>query len=179
MTTRYVLISSWRLQAPLTGLWDALAAVERWPEWWPQLVESRTLARGENNGVGRQHELTWRSGIGYRFSMLATTVRIWPLREIEGIVEGDLCGTGVWTLDEREQGLVTVTYRWDVRLGRPWMRVAAPLLRPLFALNHFAVMRSGAHGLAARLGCPPPIIRDWVGSTSFPLLSDPLRESAP
>ena len=33
------------------------------------------------------------------------------------------------------------------------MRLAAPLLRPVFAWNHFAVMRAGANAMARTIGC--------------------------
>jgi len=39
-----------------------------------------------------------------------------------------------------------------VQLERPWMRLLAPLLAPLFRWNHDRVMRTGCVGLARPLG---------------------------
>jgi hypothetical protein len=44
--------------------------------------------------------------------------------------------------------LTRVRYEWIVAVTRPWMRLAAPLLRPVFAWNHNTVMRWGEDGLA-------------------------------
>ena len=43
-------------------------------------------------------------------------------------------------------------YTWRVELTRPWMRVMAPMLAPVFRWNHNGVMRAGAEGLARHLG---------------------------
>lgn len=41
------------------------------------------------------------------------------------------------------------------------MRRLAPLLRPVFAWRHFAVMASGAQGMARQLGCQLSGIEEW------------------
>ena len=45
-----------------------------------------------------------------------------------------------------------VRYDWDVSTTRRWMNVLAPLARPLFEINHHAIMRWGGEGLARLLG---------------------------
>jgi len=44
-----------------------------------------------------------------------------------------------------------VRYEWRVRTGRGWMKLLAPIARPLFKWNHDYVMQRGAEALARRL----------------------------
>lgn len=80
-------------------------------------------------------------------------MRIKKLAEIEVSAQGDLRGSGLWLLESVAPDAVRVTYRWDVELEKPWMRLAAPLLRPVFAWRHFVVMARGARGMARHLHC--------------------------
>ena len=42
-------------------------------------------------------------------------------------------------------------YDWIVEVTKPWMRLSAPLLRPVFAWNHGKVMGWGYQGLTRKL----------------------------
>lgn len=64
---------------------------------------------------------------------------------IEGQASGDLNGTGRWELQAR-QGPRRVRYEWRVRADKPWMRLLAPLWRPIYVWNHGGVMRAGSEG---------------------------------
>lgn len=68
-----------------------------------------------------------------------------------GEASGELVGTGRWRLAERDGGTL-VRYDWDVRIAKAWMNVLAPLARPLFELNHHAIMGWGGEGLGRLLG---------------------------
>ncbi len=68
-----------------------------------------------------------------------------------GVATGELEGTGIWTLNQ-EGPLARAHYEWRVRVTKPWMQLAAPLARPIFAWNHGQVMQAGGAGLARRLG---------------------------
>ena len=69
--------------------------------------------------------------------------------ELEGL--GELDGVGTWEL--MPDGDTThVRYTWCVDLGSRWMRIAAPLMAPVFRWNHNGVMKAGARGLARHLG---------------------------
>ena len=60
---------------------------------------------------------------------------------------------GVWRLREGDGG-TGVEYTWRVGLDKGWMRALAPLLRPVFAWNHNAVMAAGEDGLRRLLRRP-------------------------
>jgi hypothetical protein len=167
---RFVLISRWQLDCTIEAAWQCIGDVHRWPQWWPNVRAVRTNDHTEQceqcatpvtPRVGNAAWIDWKTRLGYGFRLRVVTTRVQPPHELEGIAEGDLIGHGLWVLEPQGiesngrggSGGVLITYRWDMHLNRPWMRMAAPLLRPVFAWNHFDVMHNGAHAMAKHLGC--------------------------
>ncbi len=165
--TRFVLISRWRLHCPAPQVWALLTHLEGWPQWWPHVREVEILKRAAPGQTGTHARLTWQTALGYQLRMDALNTRTERHPdghgEIEGQSNGDLHGHGLWLIDPVSTHVVDVTYRYQVELTRPWMRRLAPLLRGLFAWNHFTVMRAGAIGMARRLRCEVSEIANWRG----------------
>ena len=174
---RFVLISRWRMTCPSQPIWALLTDLESWPHWWPQVSRVRLLRRAPVGEAGTHAALTWRSPLGYRFTIEVINTRRERAAdghcEIEGRSSGDLLGQGLWVLDpvpDQVPGTggaasaqqVDVTYRYEVELGKRWMRIAAPLLRVLFKWSHFAVMEAGAKGMAAQLNCSSSQLKHWT-----------------
>jgi hypothetical protein len=159
------MISRWRLEATRERVWDLLTNPAGWPDWWPYLAAVRQIASGDSDGMGARHAFRWRSGLGYELHIVMSTRRVERWRELEGAASGDLCGIGLWVIEDDAPGAIRVTYRWDVELNKPWMRLLAPALRPVFAWRHFVVMTAGARGLARRLGCRLSDIEEWSAIT--------------
>ena len=111
------------------------------------------LDPGGADRVGSRYQVRWRSRIPYELEFEFTVRRLEAPRLMEGYAVGELTGTGCWRLFEQD-GLTAVTYEWNVRAGKPWMRLLEPLGRPVFAYNHDVVMRWGGEGLARELGVP-------------------------
>lgn len=174
MSTRLVMISRWRLETARELLWELLTSPTEWPGWWPHLRSVSRLAGGDAAGIGARHAFVWRSGLGYHLRLAMTTTRTLPGRELEAAASGDLHGTGLWIIEDDTPGVLRLTYRWDVELSKPWMRLLAPLLQDVFTRRHFAVMASGADGMARKLGCRRSAIEEW--STITHLAQD--REAA-
>ena len=150
--SEYAFVTSWLLDASLATVWDAIYQIDQWPEWWPYIEQVVELAPGQANGVDSVRRYTWRTRLPYRLTFTMRTTRVEHEALLEGVASGDLEGSGRWTL--QNQGANTlVVYEWRVRTHKPWMNLLAPLLRPLFAWNHDAVMRAGGEGLARRLHC--------------------------
>jgi len=152
MTRRFVLVSRWTIGAPPASVWALLSTPEDWPQWWRYVRAVTLLRSGADDGLGAQRRFVWGSPLGYGLGLDITTTRVVGQSELEGHAGGDLDGVGTWRLAAREHG-TQVSYRWEVDLRKRWMRIAAPLLAPLFAWNHHRVMRAGARGMARRLGC--------------------------
>lgn len=149
--SEFVLHTQWRIGAPVERVWTALREVESWPLWWPYVQQVEKIEDGDASGVGALHRFTWRSRLPYCLTFDMRTVDVQRPRRIVGIAHGELDGSGQWTLSEDAVG-TRVRYEWCVQLTRPWMKLAAPLARPLFAWNHGQVMAAGGRGLAEHLG---------------------------
>jgi hypothetical protein len=152
MTGRFILVSRWTLGAPPETVWELLREPGEWPGWWPYVRSVTLLRPGGDQDLGARRRFVWGSLLGYGLGLDITTTRVLRHRELEGRAGGDLDGVGTWQLAPWGDG-TRVGYRWEVDLRRPWMRLAAPLLSPLFAWNHHGVMRAGARGMARQLGC--------------------------
>ena len=149
----YHYVSTWQLQAPIEQVWAALNDLEHLPTWYAGVQEARELAPGDAQGVGRRVRYVIKGRLPLRLAFEATTIRSMPPREQELQAEGELAGTGRWSLDQQGE-VTTARYAWDVRTTRPWMNLLAPLTRPLFAWNSRGVMLQAGEGLARFLGVP-------------------------
>jgi hypothetical protein len=99
-----------------------------------------------------RYRIAWRSRIPYDLEFEFTVLQMDEPQSMSGEASGALIGNGHWRLYEQD-GITAVTYEWNVRTGKAWMNLLAPVARPVFAYNHDVVMRWGGEGLARRLGC--------------------------
>lgn len=152
---RYEYVSDWQIDAPIEAVWQALTEVEAWPRWWRYVRHVQTLRAGRRGGsdagLGALRRIAWSSRLPYGFTLDVEVVEVQRLRRLVGRATGGLEGTGTWVL--WPQGATTrVRYTWALALNTRWMKLAAPLLSPVFRWNHEGVMHAGAIGLAGRLG---------------------------
>ena len=146
----YRFLTTWVLDAPAEDVWDALHAVEKWPEWWKGVEVVEKLAAGDDRGIGSVYRHRWRSRLPYTVGFDIRTTRVERPRVLEGEATGELEGIGRWRLYEGEG--TAVTYEWRVRTTPAWMNALAPVGRPVFVWSHNVVMRWGGEGLAHLLG---------------------------
>jgi uncharacterized protein YndB with AHSA1/START domain len=153
--TEYAFLTTWCLEAPREPVWEAIWDSERWPQWWRGVVAARTLASGDEAGIGQVGRYTWRSRLPYDLEFEMTTTKVAKPHLLEGEARGELAGIGRWRLFEQDGGtpVTAVVYEWKVSTTKPWMNLLAPIARPIFAWNHDWVMRNGGQGLASVLGC--------------------------
>lgn len=166
-TTSLVHISRWRLDCPSSQVWELLASPEHWPQWWRQLNRVDILRPGIASGSPAYALLHWRSPLGYSCTVRSQTTRLEQdaqgRGEIESRAQGCFQGMGLWVIEPSAPRQVDITYRWEVSLHKPWMRLLAPVLRGVLSWNHFNVMQDGAQGMARQLGCHSPLVSNWSG----------------
>jgi hypothetical protein len=92
-----------------------------------------------------------KSRLPYALTFDTRTTAIEQPRLLDAAATGELEGTGRWRLGERDGGTL-VRYEWDVWTTQRWMNLFAPLARPIFEINHHAIMRRGGEGLGRLLG---------------------------
>ena len=142
----YRFLTAWLLEAERRAVWWTLRDAERWPEWW------RGVQRVTELEPDRRYRIAWRSRVPYELEFDFAVLELDEPLSMRGEATGQLEGTGHWRLFE-QNGVTAVTYEWDVRATKRWMRAIGPVARPVFEYNHDVVMRWGGEGLARRLGC--------------------------
>ncbi len=159
---RYELRTTFVLAAPREAVYLAIREVAAWPAWWRGCTAVAELATGDERGVGARRRITWRSRLPYELSIEVAVSDIVRGERIVASSRGDLDGIGTWTFTDTASG-TRVDYRWQVVTRKRWMRVLAPLLAPLFRLNHDWLMDAGAQGLARCLGVAAPQVEHHAG----------------
>lgn len=142
MGPAFVFTEEWWLPAPPERVRDVLVDLERYPEWWPQIVAVASL--GDDDA-----RVLCRSVLPYTLDLVLHAVsRDLPVLEVE--VGGHLRGWVRWRLEPREDGSA-MTLEQQVSVHGP-VGPLAGLLRPLARWNHHRMMAGGRAGLLARLG---------------------------
>ena len=149
----YHYVSTWQLQAPIEQVWTAITDLEHLPAWYSGVQDAHELTSGDAQGIGRRVRYVIKGHLPLRLAFEATVTRSVPPRDQELRAEGELAGTGRWSLDQQGE-VTTARYRWDVRTTRPSMNLLAPVARPLFTWNSKGVMLQAGEGLARFLGVP-------------------------
>lgn len=139
----------WRLRFDEPRVYAALADVDRYPLWWPQI---RSINR-----------LDERSGHALVRSLLPYTMDLLLTREVEDPVErvlrvridGDLEGWSEWRLEAvsgTPEPLTLVHYTQEARVTATGLSRLVPVSGPVLRANHTWMMRWGELGLRAYLG---------------------------
>lgn len=144
------LVSEWRLPGTVEEVVDVLGDAEALTDWWGDVYLSvETLKDGDENGVGRVVAFHSRGKLPYTLRWCGEVISVqddgWTIR-----ARGDLEGQGVWTFAQ-EGDVAVARYVWTVDVERPWMRIMAPILWPVFIANHEWAMARGEEGLRREL----------------------------
>lgn len=149
MSRTFDFASTWVLPAPPEDVFTALAAVDLYPQWWPQV---RAVARLSESAA----LVVIRSALPYSLELIVH-------REVEDAatgtlrvgISGDLTGysafhvaphPGPWGARHTEARFTESVEVSAAVLGR-----VAGVLGPLLRANHAAMMRAGQVGLKAHL----------------------------
>lgn len=138
-TATYAFLEQWHVPAPPGRVHEVLADVERYVEWWPQVVAVGHL--GEGRGL-----VLCRSTLPYALELVLTEVRNEP-HVLEARVDGHLEGTVRFGLAPEGAG-TRLLFTQEV-IVRGWLGTLSPLARPALSWNHARMMRGCRRGLAA------------------------------
>jgi hypothetical protein len=144
MSTTYRFDSLWHLRAPREQVYAALAEVEEYQRWWPQI-----------RGIQRIDECSGRVQIR---SLLPYTLDLVLARVVEdeagGIlrvdIDGDLQGWCAWRLIAT-RSVTRALFSQQVNVMVPMLQRAPFAIRPLLRGNHAHMMLSGERGLRRHL----------------------------
>lgn len=132
-------------------VFDVLARGELLPEWWTGVyLEAELLEPGREPHVGGKVRAKARGFLPYTLNFIIETVELERPRLVAVKVIGDFDGRWRAALSPKNGG-THVDLTWETELKRPWMKTLAPLLRPIFAWNHYWTTPRGEAGLKAYL----------------------------
>lgn len=149
-SNHYHFLTRWRLEAPLSNVWDTIYDSMQWPSWWRGVVSVTEQDHGDENGINSIRTYTWKGRLPYKLRFSSKLLENDHGRLLHGHAFGDLEGKGTWRFSEAD-GITTLECEWEVCTTKKWMSALSFLLRPLFSYNHHLVMRWGAEGLARKL----------------------------
>jgi carbon monoxide dehydrogenase subunit G len=141
MSPSYRFDHSWQVAAPRAAVHALLVDLERYPEWWPQVVAVASLGPDDAR-------VLCRSVLPYTLDLvLHADTRSADLLEVT--VSGDLSGWARFGLTEIDGG-TRLEFDQQVSVGG-LLAVASYVARPLLRWNHQRMMAGCADGLRARL----------------------------
>jgi hypothetical protein len=140
----YKFVDAWRVGVSSPAVYDVLADLSSYPEWWPQVRSVERIDDDTARVVCR--------------SLLPYTLRFEMFRERDdrgaGVLEarlvGDLVGWARWTVRATGQSALLL-YEQEVTTPGRALRALERICRPVLELNHAWMMRAGERGLRGRL----------------------------
>ncbi len=145
--TIYHFLSTWRITAPEKRVSATILNADTWHAWWKGLQRVEQLP---DSAAGLPvYSCTWRSHMGYQLTMVITITKHDP-KDMHFSSTGDLVGTGRFEIVP-SGNISIVSIYWDVRTTKTWMSRLSWLLRPIFRLNHYLLMKQGERGLESYL----------------------------
>jgi quercetin dioxygenase-like cupin family protein/uncharacterized protein YndB with AHSA1/START domain len=140
----YVFVDEWDVAAPPEAVFSALADARTYPVWWrPVYIDVESDGPAELGKESRQH---FKGRLPYHLNTRSVITQLNPPRTITAEVDGDLRGTGTWTLTPIATG-THVRFDWQVHADRRLLRMLTPLLRPMFRWNHNWAIARAMEGL--------------------------------
>jgi uncharacterized protein YndB with AHSA1/START domain len=147
----YAFVTHWLFAAPVERVWHLITHPLDWPQWWPGVETVVCVRPGQDDdGFASIYRSTWKSRLPYRLTFESESIRVERFKLYEIRAFGQLTGHGLWTFKSFE-GKTHVRYDWSVDANERWMRLLAPVAKPLFRWNHDAIMRWGQRGLVEQL----------------------------
>lgn len=151
MAKEFNLVSRWRVKGTLDEVATILTDAHHLPQWWGEVyLAVKTVAPGDENGIGRQVAVHSKGRLPYELHWTGTLVESDMPNRWKITATGDLTGWGEWTLLQSGP-MVEARYDWHVTADKPILRLLSPLLAPVFAWNHRWAMAKGEAGLRREL----------------------------
>jgi uncharacterized protein YndB with AHSA1/START domain/quercetin dioxygenase-like cupin family protein len=143
-SSEYLFVDEWDVAAPVEAVFAALADSRTYPQWWrPVYIE---VEADGPPAVGEEARHHFKGRLPYHLRARSRIAKLEPPHLLEVEVDGDLRGTGIWTLTERADR-THVRFDWHVHADRALLRILTPVLRPAFRWNHNWAIARAIEGL--------------------------------
>lgn len=141
----YEFVDEWDVDAPREPVFAAIADARSYPTWWkPVYLEVESAGEPEVGSESRQH---FKGRLPYHLRTRSVITQLDAPYQIGAEVDGDLRGTGLWTLTVNEDGSTHVRFDWRVHADRLLLRLLTPVLRRALRWNHAWAIARAREGL--------------------------------
>jgi quercetin dioxygenase-like cupin family protein/uncharacterized protein YndB with AHSA1/START domain len=141
----YVFVDEWDVDAPRESVFAAIADARSYPTWWKP-VYLEVSSEGEP-AVGKESRQHFKGRLPYHLHTRSRITRLEAPEVIGAEVDGDLRGTGLWTLTSLPDGGTHVRFDWRVHADRLLLRFLTPVLRRALRWNHAWAIARAREGL--------------------------------
>ncbi|GAB3199280.1 SRPBCC family protein [Nocardioides hungaricus] len=142
MRASFAFSGTWDLPAPMADVHAVLVDLERYPEWWPQVVAVASLGPDDAR-------VLCRSALPYTLDLLLHAVDRSPGR-LEVALSGDLEGSVRFRLSAAETHGTRLDLAQQVTVGG-LLGAASYVARPMLRWNHHRMMAGCVAGLRRQL----------------------------
>jgi uncharacterized protein YndB with AHSA1/START domain len=145
----YRFLDEWLVPHPVEAVYDLMADVHGYPEWWGDVWVSTNGHSGPPS-PGSRTQVVAHGYLPYRLRYEFECVAVDPPRRIDSILHGDFEGSASLAFEAADGG-TRVVLDFRPRVNKAGVRQLTPLLRPIFRSNHAWAMRRGEQRIAERL----------------------------
>jgi hypothetical protein len=145
MGTQYRFVDTWHVPAPVEEVYDIVGDTLRYPEWWGASFLQVTGDDGPPR-PGRRASVVARGFLPYKIRWNGVVREADPPNGFTIDLSGDFDGWGRWILAPEGEG-TRAELDWRPGVNKPLIRYLTPVLRPIFAKNHYWAMDRGQEGI--------------------------------
>jgi len=146
-TNEYYFLDQWFIPHPIEKVWSHILNAPAYPQWWGEVYNRVVPLDGlPPDRVGAKTDVWAHGRLPYQLHFVAEVTLVEAPHKLGLKAEGDLTGTGLWTLAESDSG-TAVSFEWIVRADKPIVSLFSPILKPIFAWNHRWSMQKGEAAL--------------------------------
>ncbi|MDX1520958.1 MAG: SRPBCC family protein [Anaerolineae bacterium] len=146
-TNDYYFLDKWFIPHPVEQVWPHILNAAAYPGWWGEVYDRvEPLDDLPPDRVGAKSDVLAHGRLPYQIHFVAEVTQVEAPYVLGLKAEGDLTGTGLWTLSDVEGG-TAIAFEWIVRADKVLLRVFSPILKPIFAWNHRWTMQKGEAAL--------------------------------
>jgi hypothetical protein len=145
MGAQYRFVDTWHVPAPPEEVYDILGDTLRYPEWWGAFVLEASGDDGPPR-PGRRSSFVVRGFLPYKVRWSAVITEAGRPHGFSMTLSGDFDGSGRWILTPESEG-TRAELDWRPEVNKPLVRYLTPVLRPIFAKNHYWAMDRGQEGI--------------------------------
>jgi uncharacterized protein YndB with AHSA1/START domain len=147
----YVFVEEWFIPAAAEDVWTLIADGRLLPQWWRGVyLEAEPLGEYTEPKVGQRLRAKARGFLPYRLNFIIETTELERPRVVAVRTHGDLTGSWRATLTQEEGGTRVHTEE-RVSADKPALRFLSPILKPVFARNHYWTTPRAQAGMTAYL----------------------------